>query len=214
VRVVIADDSVLVRDGLAAMLREAGIEVAAQAASGEELVRAVESTCPDVVIVDVRMPPTHTDEGLSAAREIRERRPEVGIVILSQYVEVGLAMRLLAETAERLGYVLKDRISDLEEFVDTLRRVAEGGSALDPKIVSQLLATRRADDPLQALTAREREVLALVAQGMSNKGISERLVISEGAVGKHVTSIFTKLALPASAGDHRRVLAVLTYLRP
>jgi DNA-binding NarL/FixJ family response regulator len=166
-----------------------------------------------VAIIDVRMPPTHTDEGLCAAREIRERHPSVGIVILSQYVEVGLAMRLLAESAERLGYVLKDRFTDLEDFVETLRRVAAGGCALDPQVVTQMLASARRDDRLAVLTPREREVLALVAEGRSNKGIAEQLVITERAVQKHVTEIFGKLALPSSDLDHRRILAVLTYLR-
>jgi DNA-binding NarL/FixJ family response regulator len=213
VRVVVADDDLLTREGLAALLREAGMDVVGQCASGEDLLLKVRSYKPDVAVVDVRMPPTNTDEGLRAAREIRTRHPETGVLILSQYLEVSLAMRLLAENAEGLGYLLKDRVTDLGEFTSALRRVADGGSALDPLVVSQLLSRGRHGDPLQALTPREREVLALVAQGRSNKAIAEQLVISVRAVQKHVTSIFDKLDLPASDDDHRRILAVLTYLR-
>jgi len=214
VRVVIADDSILVREGIVAILRRAGIDVAAQASDAAELQRAVDEHTPDVAIVDIRMPPTHTDEGLRAAADIRARHPGIGIVILSQHVEVGTATRLLAENPEGLGYLLKDRVGDIDEFAGTLRRVVAGGSALDPQIVSRLLASDAQDGPLCSLTDREREVLELVAEGRSNKGIAERLEITERAVQKHVTSIFSKLGLPADDDDNRRILAVLAYLRP
>ena len=168
---------------------------------------------PDVAIVDIRMPPTHTDEGLRAAQSIRDRHPDVGVLVLSQYVEPAYALELLGESAEGVGYLLKDRVSDLEEFAAAVRRVAEGGSALDPAVVDQLVGRRRRDDPLEDLTAREREVLELMAEGRSNQAIAERLFVTLRAVEKHVTSIFSKLRLPASTEDHRRVLAVLTYLR-
>jgi len=213
VRVVIADDSVLVREGIATFLGRADIDVAAQASGAEELLRDVEAHRPDVAIVDIRMPPTFTDEGLRAAQEIRSQHPQVGIVILSQHVEVGTATRILAERPERLGYLLKDRVTDVDDFVGSLRRVAAGGSALDPQIVSRLLASTHDVGALASLTAREREVLALVAEGRSNKGIGERLAISERAVQKHVTATFVKLALPADEDDNRRILAVLAYLR-
>jgi DNA-binding NarL/FixJ family response regulator len=213
-RVVIADDSILVREGIVAILRRAGIDVAAQASDAAELQRAVDEHQPEVAIVDIRMPPTHTDEGLRAAAEIRARHPEIGIVILSQHVEVGTATRLLAENPERLGYLLKDRVGDIDEFAGTLRRVVAGGSALDPQIVDRLMAADRQDGPLSSLTDREREVLELVAEGRSNKGIAERLEVTERAVQKHVTSIFSKLGLPADDDDNRRILAVLAYLRP
>jgi DNA-binding NarL/FixJ family response regulator len=212
VRVVIADDNLIVRDGLAALLRDAGIDVAAEASSAEELVRAVDAERPDVAIVDIRMPPTHTDEGLQAAREIRTRHPATGILILSEHVEVGVATRALAESPERLGYVLKHRVTDLDDFVGTLRRVAGGGSALDPLVVSGLLS-RPDDRPLQTLTPREREVLELVAEGLSNQAIAERMVITVRSAEKYVSSIFTKLGLPDTGGEHRRVLAVLRFLR-
>jgi DNA-binding NarL/FixJ family response regulator len=213
VRVVIADDSILVREGVASILSRAGIDVAAQASSAEELLDDVDGHTPDVAIIDIRMPPTHTDEGLRAAAEIRARHPEIGILILSQHVEVGIATRLLAESPERLGYLLKDRVTASDDFVDTLRRVAEGGSALDPQIVSRLLAGTRADGPLETLTPREREVLELVAEGLSNPAIAERLAIALRSAEKHVSTIFSKLGLPATGGEHRRVLAVLQYLR-
>jgi DNA-binding NarL/FixJ family response regulator len=213
VRVVVADDNLLIREGLAALLREAGMDVVGKCASADDLLLKVRSYKPDVAVVDVRMPPTNTDEGLQAAREIRSRHPETGVLILSQYLEVSLALRLLAEGAEGLGYLLKDRVTDLEEFTSALRRVADGGSALDPLVVSQLLSRGRNGDPLGSLTPREREVLELVAQGRSNKAIAEQLVITVRAVQKHVTSIFGKLDLPATDDDHRRILAVLTYLR-
>jgi len=211
-RVVIADDSLLVREGIASLLRRAGFEIVGEAATGEELVSVVATQSPDLALIDVRMPPTHTEEGLIAARAVRERYPQVGIVILSQHVEAGIAMRLLAEEPVGLGYLLKDRVTDIEEFAGTLRRVAAGGSALDPQVVSGLLARQVDAGPLTALSEREREVLALVAEGMSNRAIGERLVISERAVQKHVTSIFGKLGLPAGEDAHRRILAVLTYL--
>jgi DNA-binding NarL/FixJ family response regulator len=214
VRVVIADDSVLVREGIVAILRRAGIDVAAQASDADELQRAVDEHQPDAAIVDIRMPPTHTDEGLRAAAEIRARHPGIGIVILSQHVEVGTATRLLAENPERLGYLLKDRVGDIDEFAGSLRRVVAGGSALDPQIVSRLLASDRQDGPLGTISDREREVLELVAEGRSNKGVGERLQITDRAVQKHVTSIFSKLGLPADDDDNRRILAVLAYLRP
>jgi DNA-binding NarL/FixJ family response regulator len=213
VRVVIAEDSVLLREGVARILADAGFEVVGQAGTAEELMLKVRSYSPDVAIVDIRMPPTHTDEGLQAAHEIREKHPGIGVLVLSQYVEPAYAMELLAESAEGVGYLLKDRISDVQEFSDAVRRVADGGSALDPQIVSQLVGRRRGDDPLGELTPREREVLGLMAEGRSNQGIAERLVVTERAVEKHVTSIFSKLSLPAASADHRRVLAVLAYLR-
>jgi DNA-binding NarL/FixJ family response regulator len=213
-RVVIADDSVLLREGVVHLLKEAGFDVVGQAGNAEELLLKVRSYSPDVAIIDIRMPPTHTDEGLRAAQEIREKHPDTGVLVLSQYVEPGYAMELLSESAEGVGYLLKDRVSDVNEFVAAVKRVAEGGSALDPTVVSQLVGRRRRDDPLAELTPREREVLELMAEGRSNAGIAERLVITERAVEKHVTSIFGKLRLPPAAEDHRRVLAVLAYLRP
>ena len=212
-RVVLADDTVLLREGVARILDEAGFEVVGQAGNAEELMLKVRSYTPDVAIVDIRMPPTHTDEGLRAAQEIREKHPTCGVLVLSQYVEPTYAMELLAESAEGVGYLLKDRVSDVNEFADAVRRVGEGGSALDPTIVSQLVGRRRRDDPIDQLTPREREVLGLMAEGRSNSGIAEQLVVTERAVEKHVTSIFSKLRLPAAAEDHRRVLAVLAYLR-
>ena len=212
-RVVLAEDSVLLREGVARILGEAGFEVVGQAGNADELMLKVRSYSPDVAIVDIRMPPTHTDEGLRAAQEIREKHPTVGVLVLSQYVEPTYAMELLAESAEGVGYLLKDRVSDVTEFADAVRRVGEGGSALDPTIVSQLVGRRRRDDPIDQLTPREREVLGLMAEGRSNSGIAEQLVVTERAVEKHVTSIFSKLQLPAASEDHRRVLAVLAYLR-
>jgi DNA-binding NarL/FixJ family response regulator/class 3 adenylate cyclase len=213
VRVVLADDSVLLREGIARLLEDAGFEVVAQSGTAEDLLRHVGMHKPDVALVDIRMPPTQTDEGLRAAQQIRERWPETGVLVLSQYVEPAYAMELLGENAEGVGYLLKDRVSDVDEFAAAVRRVAEGGSALDPAVVSQLVGRRRRDDPLEELTPREREVLELMAEGRSNQAIAERLVITLRAVEKHVTSIFGKLRLPATAEDHRRVLAVLTYLR-
>jgi DNA-binding NarL/FixJ family response regulator len=212
-RVVVADDSVLLREGVVHLLKEAGFDVVGQAGTAEELLLKVRSYTPDVAVIDIRMPPTHTDEGLRAAQEIREKHPETGVLVLSQYVEPGYAMELLSDSAEGVGYLLKDRVSDVGDFVAAVKRVGEGGSALDPTVVSQLVGRRRRDDPLAELTPREREVLELMAEGRSNAGIAERLVITERAVEKHVTSIFGKLRLPAAAEDHRRVLAVLAYLR-
>jgi DNA-binding NarL/FixJ family response regulator len=213
VRVVIAENSVLLREGVVRLLEEAGFEVVGQAGTPGELLLRVRSYEPDVAVVDIRMPPTHTDEGLRAAKEIREKHPDVGVLVLSQYVEPSYAMELLADSAEGVGYLLKDRVSDVAEFAAAVRRVGEGGSALDPAIVSQLVGRRRGSDPLEALTPRERDVLELMAEGRSNQGIAERLVVTERAVEKHVTSIFGKLRLPPAAEDHRRVLAVLAYLR-
>jgi DNA-binding NarL/FixJ family response regulator len=212
-RVVLAEDSVLLREGIARLLEDAGFEVVGQAGTAEELLLKVRSYSPEVAIVDIRMPPTHTDEGLRAAREIREKFPDTGVLVLSQYIEPEYALDLLSESAEGVGYLLKDRISDVGEFAGAVRRVAEGGSALDPAVVGLLVGRSRKDDPLAALTPREREVLELMAEGRSNQAISERLFITERAVEKHVTSIFGKLRLPADAADHRRVLAVLAYLR-
>ena len=212
-RVVLADDSVLLREGVARLLEEAGFEVVAQSGTAEDLLRHVAMHRPDVAVVDIRMPPTHTDEGLRAAREIREKHPSVGVLLLSQYVDPGYAMALLETSAEGVGYLLKDRVADLEQFGTAVRRVADGGSALDPAVVSELVGRKRRDDPLDLLTAREREVLELMAEGRSNQAVAERMFVTLRAVEKHVTSIFTKLGLPASGDDHRRVLAVLAFLR-
>jgi DNA-binding NarL/FixJ family response regulator len=212
VRVVIADDSVLVRAGIVSILRGAGIDVVAEAECAEDLLRDVDTHRPDVAIVDIRMPPDFGDEGVRAAQEIRARHPGMGIVILSQHVDLGTATRVLAESPERLGYLLKDRVGDVGEFVATLRRVAGGGSALDPEVVSRLLASHREEGPLRALSPREREVLQLVAEGRSNKGIGDRLAVSERAVQKHVTAIFAKFGLAAGEDDNRRILAVLAYV--
>jgi DNA-binding NarL/FixJ family response regulator/class 3 adenylate cyclase len=212
-RIVLADDSVLLREGIARLLEDAGFEVVAQSGTADDLLRHVGMHKPDVALVDIRMPPTQTDEGLRAAQQIRERWPDTGVLVLSQYVEPGYAMELLGENAEGVGYLLKDRVSDVDEFAAAVRRVGEGGSALDPAVVSQLVGRRRRDDPLEELTPREREVLGLMAEGRSNSAIAESLVITLRAVEKHVTSIFGKLRLPATTEDHRRVLAVLTYLR-
>ena len=212
-RVVLADDSVLLREGIARLLSEAGFDVVGQSENPDDLMLKVRSYSPDVAIVDIRMPPTQTDEGLRAAQEIRESHPGVGVLVLSQYVEPAYAMELLAESAEGVGYLLKDRISDVDEFAAAVRRVAEGGSALDPALVTQLVGRRRQHDPLDELTNREREVLELMAEGRSNQAIGERLFITPRAVEKHITSIFGKLRLPQASEDHRRVLAVLAFLR-
>jgi len=210
---VLADDSLLLREGLARLLDEAGFEVVGQASTGEELLVQVEATQPDVAIVDIRMPPTHTDEGLRAAHEIRARHPNVAILVLSQFVRPSYALELLSDGTEGLGYVLKDRVSDLDELASSVRRVAEGGSVLDPLVVQQLVSRPRSGpDPLDDLTGREREVLELMAEGRSNKAIGQQLYITEHTVEKHVKSILGKLRIPMSADDHRRVLAVLTYL--
>jgi DNA-binding NarL/FixJ family response regulator len=212
-RVVLADDSLLLREGVARLLEDAGLEVVAQAGDAEDLLRKVGAHKPDLAIVDVRMPPTHTDEGLKAAVDIRERFPSTGVLVLSQYIEESYALELLSENAEGVGYLLKDRVADLDRFVDAVRRVGDGGSALDPEVVSRLLGRRRREDPLADISPREKEVLALMAEGRSNHAIATELVVTERAVEKHVTSIFSKLDLPPAADDHRRVLAVLTYLR-
>jgi DNA-binding NarL/FixJ family response regulator len=212
-RVVLADDSVLLREGIARLLSDTGFDVVGQSGDPDDLMLKVRSYSPDVAIVDIRMPPTQTDEGLRAAQEIRENHPGVGVLVLSQYVEPAYAMELLAESAEGVGYLLKDRVSDVDEFAAAVRRVAEGGSALDPALVTQLVGRRRQHDPLDELTPREREVLELMAEGRSNQAIGERLFITPRAVEKHITSIFGKLRLPQASDDHRRVLAVLAFLR-
>ena len=212
-RVAIAEDSVLLREGLARLLEEAGFDVVALCENADDLLLKVRSFSPDVAIVDIRMPPTHKDEGLRAALEIKSQHPSVGVLVLSQYVEVGLALKLLAESAEGVGYLLKDRISNVKEFAAAVRRVGDGGSALDPTIVSTLLARQRPDDPVSQLTPREREVLELMAGGSSNQGIADSLVITLRAVEKYVSSIFGKLGLPSTGSESRRVLAVLLYLR-
>jgi DNA-binding NarL/FixJ family response regulator len=211
-RVVIAEDSALIREGIARLIEESGGTVVAKVGDGEAFVRAVETHRPDVSVVDVRMPPTQRDEGLRAAIEARRRVPGTPILVLSQYVERQYATELLADRGGGVGYLLKDRVGDIREFVDALRRVARGGTALDPEVVAQLMARNRADDPLATLTPREREVLAAMAEGRTNIGIAEQLSISEGAAEKHISNIFGKLDLAESPNDHRRVLAVLAYL--
>jgi DNA-binding NarL/FixJ family response regulator len=211
-KLVVADDSILLREGMVRLLEENGFEVAGQAGDGDELVRKVMAHKPDVAIVDVRMPPTHTDEGLRAAQTIRDQLPGCGVLVLSQYVEEEYATELIGDRAEGVGYLLKDRVADVDAFVDAVRRVGQGGSALDPEVVSMMLGRRR-DEPLSELTPREREVLGLMAEGLSNHAIAERLVVTERAVEKHVTSIFGKLRLPPTGETHRRVLAVLAYMR-
>ncbi|MBF5081859.1 response regulator transcription factor [Quadrisphaera sp. INWT6] len=212
-RVVLAEDSVLLREGLVRLLAEAGHEVVAAVGDAPSLLLAVAEHAPDVAVVDVRMPPDHTDDGLRAAVEARRRQPGLAVVVLSQYVEASYAADLLGDGRGGVAYLLKDRVADLDALIRALDAVAGGGTALDPEVVAQLLARRRPDDPLAALTPREREVLALVAEGRSNTAIREALVVSEGAVEKHVANIFTKLGLPPSTTDHRRVLAAVTYLR-
>jgi DNA-binding NarL/FixJ family response regulator len=213
VRAVIAEDSLLLREGVARILDDAGVDVVGQCTTADDLLRKVRGADPDVAIIDIRLPPTHNDEGMRAALEIRKAHPSVGVLVLSQYVELGLALKLLADSADGAGYLLKDRITDVDEFVASVRRVASGGSALDPSIVSTLLARQRRDDPLGRLTPREREVLELMATGSSNQGIAQRLVITQRAVEKYVSSIFGKLGLPSSPSESRRVLAVLLFLR-
>jgi len=212
-RVVVADDSVLLREGVVRLLEENGFEVVGQAGDAEDLIRKVRAHKPDVAVVDIRMPPTNTDDGLRAALEIRAELPDTGVLVLSQYVEEGYALDLVGESAGGVGYLLKDRVADIERFVDSVRRVADGGSALDPEVVSQLVGRARRDDPLAELTPREREVLELMAEGRSNNAIAEHMVVTERAVEKHVTSIFAKLGLAPAPEDHRRVLAVLAFLR-
>ena len=212
-RVVIADDSALLREGLARILAEGDFEVLAQTTNAEELKDAVRRHRPDVAIVDVRMPPTHTDEGARAAREIRESQPEVGILLLSQIVEAAHALALFSEHPEGFGYLLKDRVLEIDDFLEAVRRVGRGGTAIDPQVIAQLLGRPREDDPLADLTPREREVLGLMAEGLSNKGICNRLFLSPKTIETHVNSIFLKLRLMPAPDDHRRVLAVLAFLR-
>jgi DNA-binding NarL/FixJ family response regulator len=212
-QVAIAEDNVLLREGLTRILGEADLDVVAACENAEDLLMGVRGLRPDIAVVDIRLPPTYTDEGMRAALQIREQQPDVGVLVLSQYVELGLAMQLLAQSADGVGYLLKDRISDVKEFVDAVRRVADGGSAVDPEIVSTLLNRQRADDPLARLTPREREVLELIATGASNQGIADSLVITLRAAEKYVSSVFSKLGIPATRSDSRRVLAVLLYLR-
>ena len=212
-RVIVADDSILLREGVTRLLEDAGFEVVGHAADRDELMRKTRAHKPDVAIIDIRMPPTHTDEGLQAARAIRQEMPGTKVVVLSAYVEEAYALELIGEDPAGVGYLLKDRISDRHHFTEAVRRVAEGGSALDPEVVSQMLGRRRAKNPLEELTPREHDVLALMAEGRSNQAIADSLVISGRAVEKHVTTIFTKLNLPPAAEDHRRVLAVLAFLR-
>jgi DNA-binding NarL/FixJ family response regulator len=213
VRVVVGEDSVLMREGIVRVLGDAGFEVVAQAGDAEELVRKVSAHKPDVAVVDIRMPPTETDDGLRAAIEIRRRMPGTGVIVLSQYLEESYALDLVADSAEGTGYLLKDRVGDVDGFADSVRRVAEGGSALDAEVVHQMLDRRRRDDGLRGLTERDREVLELMAEGRSNRAIARRLVVTERAVEKHVTNIFDKLGLMPAPDDHRRVLAVLAFLR-
>jgi len=213
VRAIVADDSVLLREGIVRLLETGGFEVVAQAGDAEDLMRKALAHKPDVAIIDIRMPPRQADDGLRAAVEIRRRLPETGVLVLSQYVEESYALDLVSESAERTGYLLKDRVADVDRFLDSVRRVGEGGSALDPEVVAHLMGRRRSDDPIDELTPREREVLALMAEGRSNQAIADQLVVSERAVEKHVTNILSKLRLDPAPEDHRRVLAVLAYLR-
>jgi DNA-binding NarL/FixJ family response regulator len=212
-RAVIAEDSVLLREGLVRLLTEAGVEVVSQCGDAEDLLRKTRAHKPDVVITDIKMPPSQTDEGLRAAEVIRSELPGTGVLVLSQYVEEGYAMELLGENAEGVGYLLKDRVADVDRFIDAVQRVAAGGSALDPEVVSTMLGRRRRDDPLEELTPREREVLGLMAEGLSNSAIAGQLVVTERAVEKHVTNIFGKLHFASEPDHHRRVLAVLMYVR-
>jgi DNA-binding NarL/FixJ family response regulator len=210
-RVLLAEDDVLLREGLASLLERSGYDVAGQAADGTELLALARETRPELIVADIRMPPTHTTEGLEAARVIRQEMPDTAILVLSAYAEVEHAMELLA-SGRRIGYLLKSRVSDVNEFLDTLRRVANGSTVVDPVLVRELVTARRRDDPLEALSEREREVLTLMAEGRSNAGIGRRLWVTEGTVEKHVRSILTKLNLPEADDDHRRVLAVITFL--
>jgi DNA-binding NarL/FixJ family response regulator len=209
----VAEDSLLLREGLSRILSDAGMDLVASYDNADDLLAGLRSRPLDIVILDIRLPPSHTDEGMRAALHIRRHHPEVAVLVLSQYVEVGLALQLLSESAERVGYLLKDRISDVRDFTDAVRRVARGGSAIDPVIVSALLRRRRTDDPLARLTPRERQVLELMASGTSNQGIANKLVITLRAAEKYVSSVFDKLGLPSTGSESRRVMAVLLYLR-
>ncbi len=212
-RVVVAEDSMILREGLVRLLTEVGFDVVGQAADGAELLKQVDLHDPDVAIVDIRMPPTHTDEGLQAAKELRHRHPRLGVLVLSQYARPSYAFELLSEGTDGIGYLLKDRVSDLDQLAESVHRVAAGGSVLDPSVVAQLVNRRRiGNDPVEELTERELEVLGLMAEGRSNKAVADRLFITEHTVEKHVQNILAKLQIPASTDDHRRVLAVLTYL--
>jgi len=213
IRVVLADDSVLLREGIASVLERKGFEVVGQSGAADDLLLKVRSYKPDIAIVDIKMPPTQTDEGLRAAKEIREKHPETAVLILSQYVEEGYALELLQDSAEGVGYLLKDRVYDLADFIAAIKRVAGGGSALDPTVVSRLVGRKRSNDPIDALTTREREVLELMAEGLSNSAIAARVFLTDRGVEKHVTSIFQKLQLPVAADTHRRVLAVVAFLQ-
>jgi DNA-binding NarL/FixJ family response regulator len=212
-RIVLADDAALIREGIARLLTEAGLEVVAQAASAPELLACVNAEQPDVAVVDIRMPPTFTDEGLVAARRLQLRHPEVGVLVLSQYVDVAYAMKLITDKAERVGYLLKDRVADVAQFTSAIRHIANGGSIVDPSLVAELLGASSRQDPLKSLTGREREVLSLLAQGRTDRGIAKELFLAPKTVEAHVRSIFRKLDLPADATDNRRVHAVLTVLR-
>jgi DNA-binding NarL/FixJ family response regulator len=213
VRVVVAEDVMLTREGIVRLLRDADVEVVGQAENADDLMRHVENRRPDAVIVDIRMPPTHTDEGLLAAREIRARHPDVGVLVLSQYIEPAYAIRMIEDHPDGVGYLLKERVFDVAILIDALRRIGDGETVIDPTIVARLVGRRRRADPLKELTAREREVLELVAGGLSNGAIARRIFVTERTVEAHVTQIFMKLGLDASADTHRRVLSVLTFLR-
>jgi DNA-binding NarL/FixJ family response regulator len=212
-RVVIGEDSTLLREGIVLILQGAGVDVVDQAGDAQTLLQKVLAHRPDAAVIDIRMPPTNTDDGLRAALEVRKQLPDTGVLILSQYVEEAYALELLSDSAGGVGYLLKDRVADVERFIEAVRRVSTGGSVLDPEVVAHLVGRRRRNDPLAALTPREREVLALMAEGRSNQGIADRLVITERAVEKHVTAILDKLGLEPAPDDHRRVLAVLTFLQ-
>jgi DNA-binding NarL/FixJ family response regulator len=212
-RIVIAEDSVLLREGIVRLLTEADFEVVGQAGDGEDLLRKVRAHKPDLAIIDIRMPPTNTTEGLEAAKTIRTELPDTSVLVLSQYIEESYALDLLSDSAEGVGYLLKDRVADIDNFVDAIKRVAAGGSALDPEVVSHMLGRRKSDDPIDSLTERERSVLELMAEGRTNRAIAEELVVTDSTVEKHVTNIFEKLGLDAAPGDHRRVLAVLQYMQ-
>ena len=212
-RVVVADDHALTREGVARLLEDAGLEVVGRAADRDDLLRKVRAHKPDVAVVDIRMPPTHVDEGLTAAATIRAELPNTGVLVLSQYVEERYALRLLADGAEGVGYLLKDRVQDIGRFVEAVRRVGDGGSVLDPEVVARMVGRRRKGDPLASLTAKERQVLELMAEGLSNRAIADRLFVTDRAVERHVSSIFTKLGLTATGHGQRRVLAVLAYLK-